>query len=85
VVIAKVVESQKKRAENFDDENDMIDAYVACGGQPNKGGHVRRETMIQIIKYDFGLTCDIEDLINKIDSDGSGEIEFDEFSLMLNR
>ncbi|KAK1745528.1 EF-hand domain-containing protein [Skeletonema marinoi] len=81
----KVVESQKKRAENFDDENDMIDAYVACGGQPDKGGHVRRETMIQIIKYDFGLTCDIEDLINKIDSDGSGEIEFDEFSLMLNR
>ena len=81
----KVVESQKKRAENFDDENDMIDAYVACGGQPDKSGHVRRETMIQIIKYDFGLTCDIEDLINKIDSDGSGEIEFDEFSLMLHR
>lgn len=28
---------------------------------------------------------DIEELINKIDTDGSGEIEFDEFSLMLGR
>jgi len=36
----KVVESQKNRAENLDDENDMIDAFVACGGQPDKGGHV---------------------------------------------
>ena len=27
----KVIENQKERAENFDDENDMIDAFVACG------------------------------------------------------
>eukprot|EP00581_Thalassiosira_minuscula_P003082 CAMPEP_0183746588 /NCGR_PEP_ID=MMETSP0737-20130205/66835_1 /TAXON_ID=385413 /ORGANISM="Thalassiosira miniscula, Strain CCMP1093" /LENGTH=149 /DNA_ID=CAMNT_0025982287 /DNA_START=660 /DNA_END=1109 /DNA_ORIENTATION=- len=81
----KVVESQKNRAENLDDENDMIDAFVVCGGQPGKGGHVKRETMIKIIKHDFGLTVDIEELINKIDTDGSGEIEFDEFSLMLGK
>ena len=43
------------------------------------------ETMIKIIKHDFGLTIDIEELINKIDTDGSGEIEFDEFSLMLGK
>lgn len=49
----KVVEAQKERAENFDDENDMIDAI------------------------------DIEDLINKIDTDGSGEIEFEEFKILL--
>lgn len=79
----KVVESQKKRASSDDDENDMIDAYVACGGQPDKSGHVKRDTLVKIIKHDFGLTIDIEDLINKIDSDGSGQIEFDEFSLML--
>jgi calmodulin len=81
----KVVETQKKRAENPDDENDMIDAYVACGGQPDKSGHVKRDTLVKIIKHDFGLTIDIEDLINKIDTDGSGEIEFDEFSLMLGK
>ena len=79
----KVIENQKERAENFDDENDMIDAFVACGGKPNKEGHVKRETLIQIIKVDFGLTINIEELINKIDSDGSGEIEFDEFKILL--
>lgn len=81
----KVVETQKKRAGSCDDENDMIDAYVACGGQPDKSGHVKRDTLVKIIKHDFGLTIDIEDLINKIDTDGSGEIEFDEFSLMLGK
>ena len=111
----KVVESQKNRAENLDDENDMVDAFVACGGQADKSGHVKSkyyywsslmlflytdthklfsllcthsfsgETMIKIIKHDFGLTIDIEELINKIDTDGSGEIEFDEFSLMLGK
>ena len=46
-------------------------------------GHVRRETLVKIIKQDFGLTIDIEELINKVDSDGSGEIEFDEFKTLL--
>lgn len=39
--------------------------------------------MVKIIKHDFGLTINIEDLINKIDSDGSGEIEFTEFKSLL--
>ena len=112
----KVIENQKDRAENFDDENarlrcpaaaptsggaggtkrrgppnqrhaggaqDMIDAFVACGGRPDKHGHVRRETLVKIIKHDFGLTIDIEELINKIDTDLSGEIEFEEFKALL--
>ena len=79
----KVIENQKERAENFDDESDMVDAFVACGGAPDKSGNVRREVLVRIIKQDFGLTIDIEELINKIDADGSGEIEFDEFKLLL--
>merc|ERR1719199_1687143 len=76
----KVIENQKERAENFDDENDMIDAF---GGRPDKQGHVKRETLVKIVKHDFGLTIDIEELINKIDTDGSGEIEFEEFKTLL--
>ena len=37
------------------------------------------------MKHDSGLTIDIEELISKIDTDGSGEIEFYEFSLMLGK
>ena len=79
----KVIEHQKERAEDVDNEGDMIDAFVACGGQPDKSGNVKRETLVRIIKQDFGLPIDIDSLINKIDTDGSGEIEFDEFKLLL--
>jgi calmodulin len=61
----------------------MIDAFVACGGFHDKSGNVKRETLVKIIKHDFGLTIDIEQLINKIDTDGSGEIEFEEFKALL--
>ena len=44
---------------------------------------VKREVLVKIIKQDFGLTIDIEELINKIDQDGSGEIEFEEFKVLL--
>ena len=37
-----------------------VDAFVACGGSADKEGHVKRETLIKIIKHDFGLTIDIE-------------------------
>ena len=61
----------------------MIDAFVACGGQLDNGGHVKRDTMIKITKHDFGLTLDTEELINKINTDGLGEI--DEFLLMMGK
>lgn len=79
----RIIEIRKERAENFDDESDLIDAYVACGGNPDKSGNVRRETLVKIIKHDFGLPIDIERLINDIDADGSGEIEFEEFKQLL--
>lgn len=79
----QVLENQKERIEGLDDESDMINAFVACGGQADKQGHVKKETLIKIIKLDFGLTIDIEDLISKVDLDNSGEIEFNEFKLLL--
>jgi len=79
----KVISKQKHRNKLHNDENDMLDAYVACGGQPDKSGCVRREKLVKIIKIDFGLTIDIEDLIDKVDTDGSGEIEYDEFRILL--
>jgi|TARA_B110000208_G_scaffold185096_1_gene239776 Ca2+-binding EF-hand superfamily protein len=82
----KVIENQKQRASAYDDESDTLDAFVACGGGADKSGHVSRETLIKIVKHDFGLTIDIEQLIDDIDADGSGEIEFKEFrSLMTAR
>ena len=60
-----------------------VDAFVACGGKSDKTGFVRKDTLVRIIKGDFGLTINIEEMINKLDVDGSGEIEFDEFKAIL--
>ena len=78
-----VCSGQKEKCESEDIETDLVDAFIACGGNEDASGNVKRDTLIQIIKYDFGLTIDIEELINKVDADGSGEIEFDEFKDML--
>jgi hypothetical protein len=34
----RVIAKQKERASKFSDESDMIDAFVACGGEPDKSG-----------------------------------------------
>ena len=60
-----------------------VAAYVACGGNADKTGHVDREVITKIIKVDFGLDIDIEKMMDAVDEDGSGEMEFDEFELLL--
>ena len=51
-----------------------MDDFVACGGNRDLTGHVQRSRLVQIIKEDFGLSIDIEELISKVDADDSGEI-----------
>eukprot|EP00501_MAST-03F_sp_TOSAG23-6_P002027 GSMAST32.ASY1.ANO1.2115.1 assembled CDS len=78
-----VIKMQKSRASNVDDESDILDAFVALGGESDKSGHVNSETLVKIIKHDFGLTINIEQLIDAIDTDNSGLIEYDEFKLLM--
>ena len=65
------------------DETELLDAYVAMGGETDGGGCVDATKLIKTIKEDFEMTIDIEKLIEEIDEDGSGEIEFDEFKALL--
>ena len=65
------------------DETELLDAYVAMGGEADGGGCVDASKLIQTIKEEFQMTIDIEQLIEDIDEDGSGEIEFDEFKHLL--
>ncbi len=65
------------------DESELLDAFVAMGGEPDGEGCVDAKKLIQTIKDEFQMTIDIERLIEEIDEDGSGEIEFDEFKALL--
>ena len=65
------------------DEDELLDAYVAMGGEADGEGFIDAQKLINIIKHDFEMTIDIEKLIQDIDEDGSGEIEYDEFRNLL--
>ena len=41
------------------------------------------QRLIDIVKKDFQMTIDIEQLIREIDEDGSGKIEYEEFMSLL--
>ena len=60
-----------------------MDAFVAMGGEPDGDGAINAEKLISTIKVEFEMTIDIEKLIMEIDEDGSGQIEFDEFTALL--
>jgi calmodulin len=53
--------------ESEEDETDMIDAFVAMGGNPDKTGEVDTERLIEIIRKKFEMTIDIERMIDEID------------------
>lgn len=59
-------------------DDDLLEAYVACGGDADGGGCVNADILVRVIKNDFELAIDIQELIAAVDEDGSGEIEFDE-------
>ena len=81
--LLKILELQKERIDNMDDGSDLAAAFLACGGDADRGGCIDANVLIKIIKEDFGLSVDMEALIREVDADGSGEIEFEEFQELL--
>jgi Ca2+-binding EF-hand superfamily protein len=71
---------KKRQAEVYgDDDAATLDAYTAIGGPPDKSGHIDAQVLVRIIKEEFDLPIDIEELIRSVDDSGNGEIEYDEF------
>ena len=79
----KHVITEQKKNQGLTNEQDTLDAFVSLGGQEDGGGSIDANLLIQIIRDDFEMTIDIVKLINDIDEDGSGEIEYDEFRNLL--
>ena len=73
----------KYKEKKYDNPEDVLDAYVAMGGDEDGGGNIDADRLIDTIKNEMEMTIDIENLIKEIDEDGSGEIEFDEFRQMV--
>jgi Ca2+-binding EF-hand superfamily protein len=65
-----------------DNEKEILSAYIAMGGDPDKGGFIEADRLRKVVK-EFGLTIDLEALLAHYDTDYSGKIEFDEFKAMM--
>jgi len=63
-------------------DHDVVEAFVALGGNPDKSGIVDSNKIKKIVS-DFGLTVNIKELLELFDTDDSGELEFDEFVEIL--
>ena len=53
------------------------------GGEEDGGGSIDASKLIAVIKDDFEMTIDIEALLESIDENGSGQIEYNEFRNLL--
>ena len=62
----------KREEERGSSTEDLLDAFVAMGGEADGDGAINAEKLIQTIKHEFEMTIDIEKLIEEIDEDGSG-------------
>ena len=40
----------------MEDETDLIEAFVACGGQADKSGFIDKDLLVDVIKVYFSLT-----------------------------
>lgn len=80
----KVIIDWKHRfsSSKLDDET-CLQAFVACGGLPNGDGHVEVNKLVEIVKNQFEMTININRLIDDLDTDGSGVIEYYEFKSLL--
>ena len=73
----------KRASERGSSDAELLDAFIAMGGEEDGDGCIDADKLIDVIKNDFEMTIDIEALIMEVDEDGSGEIEFDEFKELL--
>ncbi len=74
----RVLEGHKARVEALGSESDLVDAFVACGGNDDRSGLVERERLVKIVKEDFGLAFNISSLFVTYDKMGEGQMGFEE-------
>lgn len=73
----------EKFQDSEEDEQDMVDAFVAMGGNEDKSGEIDSQRLIDVIRHQFEMTINIEQLIDEIDENQDGTLQYDEFKQLL--
>ena len=67
----------------MDIENDKLEAFVAIGGAADKSGMANLDLLMHLLRNDFGLPCELDDILALLDKNKNGEIDFEEFKVLL--
>ncbi|PRW33173.1 flagellar outer dynein arm light chain 5 [Chlorella sorokiniana] len=78
----QVIEAQKAQQVARCGEADTVAAYVALGGQPDKGGQVSVERLARTLAA-FDLRIDLDRLLAEMDLDANGSVSYAEFKALL--
>ena len=62
-----------------DEDNDVLHAFVAMGGNSDKSGGVKKQTLIDIITVQFGLTINMEEMFEEAGLDIDDELTYSDF------
>jgi len=79
----RAFEKQRGGAQELEDEMDTIDAFVALGGELDKTGFIDSARLVSVVKDEFGMTIKIERLIEELDKDRDGKLDFKEFAALF--
>lgn len=77
-----ILERIKEKKYTLMDDSDLLDAFMALGGNADKSGTISVALLKEIMDK-FGLFLDEKKLLEEIDVDGSGSIDFFEFKTLI--
>lgn len=78
----KMLETHRERQELRNNEQDMLDAFVSMGGNPNGTGYIKSKKIKEICD-EFDLTIDVNDLLKVMDENRVGKVRFPSFKKAL--
>ena len=66
-----------------DNEADFLSAFLAMGGLPDRSGSVSSDKLRKVIKEDFALTFKIDELLEDLDTETDGQLNYHEFKQLF--
>lgn len=79
----RAFEKQRGGQEELENEEDTIDAFIALGGEPDKTGFVDIKKLVRVVKEEFCMTIKIERLVEELDKDKDGKLNYREFTALF--
>lgn len=73
--------NEKEEEESVD--YDILNAFVAMGGEPDKSGYVLKSRIEHILRVVFELSVDINDMFEEAGIDVEEELTFYDFTCLL--